>query len=276
MKRSILMLTLVSIVILMLTSCASGPPKIKYTTDFQVKLIDKSTVEQVKEGITIKLEPIDDKIYEKSYFTQEFDVVYTPFLAEKPVRDKKEILIDFFHKQTPFNVTIINNTDHILRMRDSRVIFVDPNSDEPLMALDKAGLSDDIESLPVFGKITNYISEKYPQTKDYVDIDEAVEKNIGKVIKKLKFVNGFNREIMPSMKYSGIIVFPVENEAAADGKISFIDMVSKTDKAGNPTEKVRFDYFVQAVKRYWRFNPASDTEWKEINEQEYKDGQVTP
>lgn len=273
MKRSILIATMLSIVILMLSSCASGPPKIQYTTDIQVKLAQNIQAEQKKEGITIKLEPIDDKIYEKSHFKQNFDVIYTPLLSSNPVQEKKEFLVDFFHKLTPFNVTIINNTDHILRMRDSRVVFIDPNDDEPIYALDKAAITEDMESLPVYEKLGKIIKEKYPQTAQEF-IETQLFKNISKVVEKLKFVNGFNKEIMPDMKYSGIIVFPIEPELAADGKISFIDMVSKTDNAGNPTKKVRFDYLVQAMNRYWRYNPASDSEWKEISEQEYKAGQT--
>ena len=274
MKKRLLITMLLLIVLVILSSCATTP-KIQYGTDYQVILSKNSPAEQKKEGITIKLEPIDDKIYDQSYFKQDFTVIYTPLLATEPVQAEKELLIEFFYKQTPLNVTIINNTDHILRMRDSRVCFIDPNSDEPIMALDQATIMGDLESLPIYEYLGKKLKENYPQTKQSY-IDSQLMMNIPKIVQKLKFINGFNREIMPDMKYSGIIVFPIDKVEAADGKISFIDMVSKTDNAGNPIEKVRFDYFVQAVKRYWRYNPETDTEWKEINEQEYEAGQVKP
>lgn len=275
MKKSYLNLIIGIIVSLIILSGCATAPKIKYTTDIQVRLVENIQAEQKQEGITIKLEPIDDKEYEKSYYTQKFGVIYTPILSTTPGEYEKEFKVEFYYKLTPFQITIFNDTDHILRMRDSRVVFIDPGSDEPIMAFDKQTILDDIEILPIYDKLSKSLKQGYPETaQEY--INQQLLKNITKIVKKLKFVNAFNREIMPGMKYSGIIVFPVDPVDAADGKISFIDMISETDSAGNPTKKVRFDYYVKSIKRYWRYNPETDTEWKEISESEYNAGQTQP
>lgn len=74
------------------------------------------------------------------------------------------------------------------------------------------------------------------------------------------------------MRISGILAFPVSPENASRGKISFIDMVSKTDKAGTPTEKVRFDHNVKTLKKYWKYNSKKDKDWVEIKEADYTKG----
>ena len=152
--------------------------------------------------------------------------------------EKKELnwKVKFFEKLLPFQVTIINNTGHILRMRDSRVAYIEPGSDEPLMALDKATILEDMEILPVYDQLIWMLN--HYQHEIINDLDECVEKGLRKVIKKIKFINAFNREIMPDMKFTGIVVFPIDPAEASEGKVSFIDMVSKTDNAGNPADEV--------------------------------------
>jgi len=265
---------LLSIVILILSSCATTP-KIQYKklTEFGIAYNDEA--KQTKEGISIELAPLDvTKEYKEAKYNQEFIVIYKPLLSDSYQKAKTEIIIDYFYQLTPFEVEIVNNTDHILRMRDSRVAFIDPDSDEPLMALDTGEILGDYEVLPAYQNLIDYITEKYPATGDL--IESGTEKALKKITKKLKFVNGFNREIMPGMRMKGIIVFPIDPVDAGEGKISFIDMVSKTDAAGNPIKKVRFDYRVKPNIKYLRYDKATDTEWKEINEQEYEAGQVKP
>ena len=82
-------------------------------------------------------------------------------------------------------------------------------------------------------------------------------------------------EIMPSMRATGTLIFPVKPEKAADGLISFVDMVSKTDPAGNPTERVRFDYKTEILNRYWKVDPNAN-QWVEIQKDEYNKGKQNP
>ena len=82
-------------------------------------------------------------------------------------------------------------------------------------------------------------------------------------------------EILPGMKTSGYVFFPVKPEKISDGKISFIDMVSKTDAAGNPASKVRFDYKVKSLTYYYKVDPNTNT-WAAIKEDEYNKGLTTP
>lgn len=275
MRRSICFLMVLSIVILVLSSCASVP-KIQYDKRTGFELADNIEAKQTKEGISIELLPFNvAKEYKQAKYIQEFTVIYMPLLSTDYVKEKKEINVDYFYQLTPFEVEIVNNTNHILRMRDSRVAYIDPDSDVPLMALDTGDILGDYEILPVYQNLIDFLTKKYPDTGGDLIEGETV-KALNKITKKLNFVNGFNREIMPGMRLKGIIVFPIDPMAASEGKVSFIDMVSKTDTAGNPIEKVRFDYRVKPVIRYFRYNKATDTDWKEIDESEYKADQTKP
>ena len=259
---------------IILNSCS---PKV-YTTTYskvpQVKIASGVESEQTQGDISVKLEQLTGE-YDKSIYKQKVKVVYTPTLATEPVAAFKEFIINYYENLTPFQVTILNNTDHILRMRDARIIYVDPNSDEPVFALNKQYINEDMESrLPVFNTLVKYITTKYPETHPELAKDE-VEKALTNITDEIKFVNGFNKEIMPGMKTSGILIFPVEPDKISEGKISFIDVVSKTDAAGNATEKVRFDFKTKLFYKYLKYDP-NDNKWVEIDETDFNKGQNNP
>lgn len=263
-------LTVMLTAIVLMAGCVAPQPKLQWMKQVNFTLTDSSQAKQAQKGITIELKPVDiNKEYQKEIYNQKIPVVHIPLFATKPIQEDVEISIQFFYKLLPFEVTIINNTDHILRMRDSRVAYIDPNSDEPVMALDAQNIKEDVWAIPIANDIKKYLVGKYnPQN----DLDPLVEKAIIAVIKRFKFINGFNMEIMPGMKATGTLLFPVDPETAAEGKVSFIDMVSVTDKAGNPVERVRFDYRVKPVYKYFRYNVATDKDWTEVNESEYTAG----
>ncbi len=257
--------------VILLSSCASQI-RTKYTTTKMFDLVDKNMAKQSKGGIEIEVKPVNDDFKKKSYFTQKIKVMYIPILSDQVVAENIPFEIDYFDGLTTFEVNIVNNTNHILRMRDSRVVFIDPDSDEPVMGLDKSTILDDFEStIPYYNTLIKYITKNYDQTPPEI-AETQVIRALQKITKKLKFINGFNKEIMPGMRAKGIIMFPVSPEQASQGKISFIDMVSKTDKAGNPTEKVRFDYSVKVLNRYWKYNAKTDKDWVEISASDYQKG----
>ncbi len=262
----------IGILSLLLVGCA-GQIKTKYNVTKTFELADKNLAKQKKGGIEIELMPLGEDAYKKSYFTQNINVSYVPFLSDKVVTESKPFKIDFFDGLTAFKVHIINNTDHILRMKDSRVLFIDPDLDEPIMGLTKSSIMEDVESaVPYYNTLMSYILKNYKYT-DKTGLEMQLVMILSKIVKKIKFINGFNKEIMPGMRASGTIIFPVTPEQASQGKISFIDMVSKTDKAGNPLEKVRFDYTVKVLEKYWKYNPKTDKDWVEITAEDYKKGQ---
>jgi len=260
-------LALVAIVFF-INGCAAPQPK--YMKQTLLGLTEHTESRQIKGGITIEVKPVDlKKEYNKARYKSKFRVKYLPFLADKFVTKDIETQVALFDQLLPLEVTVINDTDHILRMRDSRVVFIEPGSDEPVLALDKNQIYEDYEILPIRKKLEADFIKKYTLSPDS-DMDMILEKGLKKIIKKVKFVNAFNREIMPGMKYSGLVVFPINPEEASEGKVSFIDMISRTDNAGNPTHKVRFDYRVKPIYKYYRYNSSTDKDWVEINESEYQ------
>ncbi|CAN2044891.1 hypothetical protein GMMP1_1490006 [Candidatus Magnetomoraceae bacterium gMMP-1] len=254
--------------VIIISGCATTPPKPIYLKKVLFDLTDSSQAIQTQQNITIELKPMNIvQEHLKSRYVQPFKITYIPFLSEKSVIKNVPLNVPFYHDLLPFRVTIINNTDHILRMKDSRVAYIDPSSDEPVMALDKAILYEDMEVLPAYNIIKNRLIKEYTPLND---IDESIERSLKKIIKKIKFINAFNKEIMPGMRYTGVIVFPISPTEAGEGKVSFIDMVSETDQAGNIKRKVRFDYRVKPIYKYYKYDPATGRE-VEISESVIKE-----
>lgn len=255
--------SLISLLIVVISGCAAPQPKY-----MKLVMFDVPEAKQTQQGITIEVQPIDlRKEYAKPKYIGTFRLTYTPFLSANVVTEDIERLVGLYYQLLPLQVTITNKTEHILRMKDSRVVYIDPSSDEPVMAMDFRSSIDELEELPVFNHIYTEYKKKY---KPKNDLDASILKALRKIAKKVKFVNAFNREIMPDMKYTGLVVFPVDPAEASEGKISFIDMVSQTDSAGNPVKRVRFDYRVKPLTKYYRYNPATDKDWVEISESESK------
>lgn len=243
--------------IFILTSCATTPTEVQntYSKVVTFEFAEGTKSKQTQQNITIIMEPLDiEKEHKKPRYSQNVKIIYLPKYEKNPVTEKIPVKIPFYSGLLPFHVTIINDTDHILRMRDSRVIYVDPDSDTPLMGMNENSLYEDMESLPVYESLRQHLVNNY---NPHNDVDEQIEKALKKVVKKTNFINAFNREVMPSMKYSGVVAFPISIQEAKEGKISFIDMISKTDKAGNTLQKVRFDYRVKPKNVYYEFNPKT-------------------
>lgn len=241
-----------------------------------IKLAENVPSAQTQGGITVEMKPLDvNAEYTKSFYTQPIRVTYVPFLSKDPITESQNSTFQLFDNLTPFSVTISNNTDHILRMKDSRVVFIDPKSDEPLMAVDKQSseIYSDIQKInPTFNYTKYLLAKKYPMT---TTLDNDINMALVNIIKEVKFINGFNMEIMPGMKISGILLFIKKPEQLAEGKISFIDMISKTDAAGNPTEKFRFDYKTNLFYTYYKVDRNKNI-FVVTSEEDYNKGLTNP
>jgi hypothetical protein len=243
-------------------------PTLQFITQTFATLDPGTQSKQEIDNISIEMNLLPDNEYEKAIYKQPINVYSSGGILGSPGMHDIETVISYFDQMTAFDVTIVNNTDHILRMRDSRIVYVDPDSDQPVMALDKQSVADDVESLPSFKPVFEMLSKKYYETKpDW--LKEQLSKAMMNITKKIPFVNGFNQEIMPGMRLKGFVVFAIDPKQVAQGKVSFIDMVSETDAAGNPTKKVRFDYRITTLERYWRYNSETDKAWVEIKKEEY-------
>jgi hypothetical protein len=250
--------------------CVIGcAPSIQFQTATFATLDPSTQAKQEIDNISIEMNVLPDKEYEKSYYKQTINVFKGLYNGKEIMRDVEVDFSQYFDKSTPFEVTIINNTNHILRMRDSRIVFIEPGSDEPKLALDKQTISEDIESaLPSFKPIFDVLSHKYYRTKPSYLKDQIVIA-MKHVTNNIVFINGFNQEIMPGMRIKGIVAFPIESKQVAQGKVSFIDMVSETDNAGNITKKVRFDFRITTIDKFYRYNPSTDKGFVEIKKDEY-------
>lgn len=257
-----------------------------YVTKYQkvpyVSPADETASSQTHGGITVDLRPLKVEDIQSPVYKKSFNVKYKPTISFGMVLDSRglatksiEMNIPFFQGYVPFYATINNSTNHILRMRDARVIFVDPSSDEPFKGLTSQELLSVINELPVYKALVASLQKNYYLT-DIADINLQVFNALAEIIKQMKIINNVDKEIIPEMKASGVLIFPVSAEKLTEGKISFVDMVSNTDLAGNPTEKVRFDFKTKVTYAYWKENPNNPSSWISISADEYNKGLSNP
>lgn len=282
-----IMIIILCLIGLFMTGCASVPPtpKVQYAMSYQAKLANGIEAQQTKGGISINLTPVDiGTELTKSLYIHQIPYDYEPtFKFEGQTYQKQRTLVmNFFEGMTPFDVTIVNNTDHILRMKDARIVYINPNSDDPISPYNPLS-STDINNASV---VINPLITEMPVYKAAVDAIMAfnpssylhetyIYKAVLEMMNGQKYINSLDREILPGMKYTGRLIIPKPPQSIAAGTLSFIDVVSETDSAGNPTARARFDYKVDHVVGYWKLDPAVSPTWAAITAEEYKAG-MTP
>lgn len=280
------MLMLVSIVILMLSSCASGPPTIPIWPYKEYKLVTEQT--QTKNGMTIDVEPLTPENTYKHPELYAFDLDQLPkYFQGGMVSGGFPIGLQGKRWQYTFGfendfivamkVKITNNTDHILRMGDAR-IYLRIEDEEPIAAV--ANLGDPTALVDADKKVhirsaydgdeslihwVTYFEEQWDKkrVKQMFDLGYPVGLtsqiiNIHK--KKYKLINDMEKEILPGDTYSGILFFPalISYDKV---NVKFYDVVTKTDPAGNPIEKTTFDFeFKYNENKLWYDRDAK--QWK--------------
>ena len=262
----------ISLLVLALYLGGCAPHLTQYQKYTRVNLAKDTPAEQTQGNITIKLQPLNDNEYDKSWYTQTITLPFISPTTNRPMTADEDHLIRLFSGLTAFEVTIINNTDHILRMKDARIVYIDPDRDDPFYALENSQIYTDPIALPCFMETMDEIEKKTP-ISDAGALSNSVQAAIRRILDHITFVNGFNKEIMPGMRTRGYIIFKINPAKAAEGKVSFIDMVSETDQAGNPVKKVRFDYKVAPIIKYYKSvydkNSRKYQPWEETTEQDY-------
>lgn len=253
---------------LILTGCSSVP-KTQYMKVVNVLLPDSPETEQTLSDVTIKLSHFDaNKEIMTDKYLKTIMVYYDPwgaYIGTYPVKAR----LNIFSGTVPFNVTIINNTDQIIKLEDMRIMYLDPIVDtpvEPYMALDLATVMADPTVLKVWQETDAVIQKLNPQNEAY---KMQLNAEIVGLFKQLKLVNTPKREIMPGMSFSGIILLPIAREQVTEGRLSFLDVVSKTATPGYATEKVRFDFNVKSVPKYWKQDKTVSPDWVEIPYDEF-------
>jgi hypothetical protein len=251
---------------LLLMGCSGN--KVSYSKSLFLQLPDKPEAEQTINGITINVKPFDvSKEVQNPKYTRTFNIMYTPYF--NPIWEKFERKINIFNGTTTFEVTITNTTDQILKLQETRVMYIDPIVDsptEPYMALDLGTIIQNPAILPIYDQTIASFSSQSPQNADFLT---QVGNEVRGLAQQLKFVNLPNREIMPGMKFTGIVMIPIPYFKITEGRLSFIDVVTKSATAGYAEEKVRFDFTARNTLKYWKLDKAAGNVWVEITENEY-------
>ena len=146
-------------------------------------------------------------------------------------------------------------------MGDARIYLIVEGVD-PLPAINS--LSELLEQADYFESIAN--QKRAQQTVLYVLQKSPIPTGFYRSIvlynkKNYKLINDVNKEILPGFSYEGIFVFPVIPSFSSSGKVSFFDITTKVDSAGNPIEKTRFDFNLK--RRYVRmWYDSTEKAWK--------------
>jgi len=154
-----------------------------------------------------------------------------------------------------------NNTKHILRMGDARIYLIVEGVD-PLPAI--SSFDQLLEQADYFEEVTNI--ERSKQTALFILQRPPLPRGFFRVLvlynkKNFRLINDLNTEILPGFSYEGILVFPVIPSFSPRAKISFFDVTTKTDKAGNPIEKTQFDFNLKP-KQVHMWYDRYDKTWK--------------
>lgn len=154
-----------------------------------------------------------------------------------------------------------NNTKHILRMGDARIYLV-VEGVEPLPAL--SSFEQLLEQADYFEAVAN--RERSKQTALFILQKPPLPTGFFRALvlynrRSFKLVNELKAEILPGFSYEGILVFPVIPSFSSRAKVSFFDVTTKVDGAGNPIEKTQFDFNLTS-ERIQMWYDRSEKAWK--------------
>jgi len=160
---------------------------------------------------------------------------------------------------------IVNNTDHILRMKDARVYLI-PEGKEPLSAY--SSIENLFTAADVFETARN---QSMAQSKGLISIrigPKELPKGFFRTLvlshkDGYKLLNDLSKEVLPAFSSEGFLIFPSVPDIQGAAKISFFDITTKTDAAGTPVEKARFDFSLK---------PQEGAMWYDKDEKMWKEG----
>jgi len=156
-----------------------------------------------------------------------------------------------------FWAQVKNGTNHILRMGDARIYLI-IEGQEPVAAY--STFQEIFQQAVYFEDVTNqYLSKQGGLIKQ--QLPGGFYPSLVLYHKdSFKLINDLSKEILPGFTYEGLLVFP-RFSVSGPAKISFFDITTKTDAAGNPVEKTQFDFSVQPEKVQMWYD-RSDNMWK--------------
>ncbi|MBL7083425.1 MAG: hypothetical protein ISS41_07335 [Candidatus Aminicenantes bacterium] len=256
-KKFLIPLVSIFLIFLMFHSCATLTPSKVPTLAFTQYALE-SGLEQVQGKsdieISIELVRLSDIYKYAKFFSFKLDEFPSMYASNSILRSEykpgpmgRQWEFPFTNpdgsKQMLFCIcNVKNNTKHILKMADARIYLIIEGVD-PLPAI--SSFKKLLEIAQYFENITNI--ERSKQKALLVLQRPPLPKGFFRKIvsynrKSFKLINDLNTEILPGFSYDGILVFPVIPSFSPRAKISFFDVTTKVDKAGNTIEKTQFDF----------------------------------
>lgn len=265
MKRVVSVTVAVFVVFLSaLTLGGCGGPKQALTEWFpEYALAESGLTAQTKSSVTITVTPLSQtQMYEHPEFFQ-FDKARVPEALVKDYMYCPQYKLDpsgrFWcytfgagsEQLAAFTAEIRNGTDHILRMKDSR-IYLEVEGQDPVPA------TTDHESLVRW--MTSFEEKAEAARPKQVLLDRYYRYPVGlagEVVKQnraaYKLIASAETEILPGKALKGILLFPV-TVSFSTATLTFYDIHTKTDPAGNPIEKQTFSFPLKLERTQMQWN----------------------
>lgn len=280
--KTVLLLIVAICMICFLGSCASQIPSISLT-----KYEMKSPLTQSQGGLTVDLEMLDPSLgclqkhpelfaFNSKNLHEKFKLNAENYCAVQ--NDGKRYCYTFGIRDyylTAALVKISNNTNHILRMKDAR-IYLRLQEEDPVKAVTKLG-NPSLEIIDQKGNVlpksaiegdeslihwVTYLENVFKSNQKGIILypypvglaSQVILQNKG----KYKLITDVDTEILPGDTYTGILLFPtvLTSDKYSKANIKFYDLTTKTDAAGNPVEKVTFDFEfnIKTLHMWWDKN----------------------
>ncbi len=229
-----------------------------------IPLITDSTI-QSKDNIeiSVRMFTMAERYQYPQYFRYQPSLLPEPYASYDRNGGGERYLFygpDFKMGIVAARVKITNHTEHILRMKDSRIYLMVPG-ENPVAALGDIGALDDI-----FSKIENDFVARQQASLPMISLSSHIyPAGLYSAILKQKrseyrLINDLSAEILPNFSLEGLLVFPV-TIGSPELTVSFFDIVTKTDQAGNPIKKTQFDFkYALRANNYWLDNQSD--QWK--------------
>ncbi len=257
-------------VLLYLTSCG-GSKKIATFSFDEYALTNPQNISKTISNVTIEVDPLSpSKIYDyPELFSFNYDdlpeALQTLNLSSyyPPDLNGKRWCWTFGTGRfllAAFKIKITNKTPHILRMKDARIYLV-VDGEDPIKAVTFLGnpqlyrVGEQGESVLPKSAIdgdeslihwVTYFEEQYEKERPKGLLSMTYPIGLASQViafnkNAYKLINDVNKEILPDFSYSGILLFP-HIISKKNVKLAFYDITTKTDAAGNPIEKAKFEF----------------------------------
>ncbi|MBI5267883.1 MAG: hypothetical protein HY851_11690, partial [candidate division Zixibacteria bacterium] len=156
-----------------------------------------------------------------------------------------------------FKVKVTNNTQHIISFKDMRVFLTGEGIEEP-----KAPTDD-------YAMYAQWILEQEQDFESHrkkgilLDLPYPVGVATAVFLRRFpdwKIANIVYKEALPRFSASGMLLFPVTS-GFSEIRVMFLEVPTKTDAAGNVTEKSAFEFPFKMIKRPSWFDEKETKRW---------------